>query len=76
MLDGEIVAFSGGRTDFARLQRRMGLTRRQDVAASGVAVTYYVFDLLRLDGADTRNCRCGPASRCCAGRRRTAPRSG
>ncbi|MGA5901083.1 non-homologous end-joining DNA ligase [Streptomyces venetus] len=54
VLDGEIVAFTGGRTDFARLQQRMGLTRRQDVAASGVAVTYYVFDLLRLDGADIR----------------------
>ena len=52
-VDGEIVAFSRGRTDFARLQQRMGLTRRQDVEASGVAVTYYVFDLLRLDGQDT-----------------------
>lgn len=51
-VDGEIVAFSRGRTDFARLQRRMGLTRREDVEASGVAVTYYVFDLLRLDGQD------------------------
>ncbi|MHC3474556.1 non-homologous end-joining DNA ligase [Streptomyces sp. 7R007] len=51
-VDGEIVAFSHGRTDFARLQQRMGLTRREDVEASGVAVTYYVFDLLRLDGSD------------------------
>lgn len=54
VLDGEIVAFSGGRTDFARPQRRMGLTRHQDVAASGVAVTYHVYDLLRLEGPDTR----------------------
>ncbi|AKJ15148.1 ATP-dependent DNA ligase [Streptomyces incarnatus] len=53
-VDGEVVAFSGGRTDFARLQRRMGLTRRRDIEASGVAVTYYLFDLLRLAGADTR----------------------
>jgi bifunctional non-homologous end joining protein LigD len=53
-VDGEVVAFSGGRTDFARLQRRMGLTRRRDIEASGVAVTYYLFDLLRLEGADTR----------------------
>lgn len=52
-VDGEMVAFSRGRTDFARLQQRMGLTRRQDIEASGVAVTYYVFDLLRLDGQDT-----------------------
>lgn len=53
-VDGEIVAFSHGRTDFARLQQRMGLTRRRDIKASGVAVTYYVFDLLRLEAADTR----------------------
>ncbi|TLS45279.1 ATP-dependent DNA ligase [Streptomyces montanus] len=53
-VDGEIVAFSRGRTDFARLQRRMGLTRRRDIEASGVAVTYYLFDLLRLEGADAR----------------------
>ncbi|MEW2400641.1 non-homologous end-joining DNA ligase [Streptomyces sp. NPDC046862] len=53
-IDGEIVAFSHGRTDFSRLQQRMGLTRRSDVEASPVAVTYYVFDVMRLDGADTR----------------------
>ncbi|MFJ6700628.1 non-homologous end-joining DNA ligase [Streptomyces sp. NPDC091272] len=53
-LDGEIVAYSHGRTDFAQLQQRMGLTRPADVAASKVAVTYYVFDLLRLDGVDVR----------------------
>ena len=52
-VDGEIVAFTRGRTDFARLQRRMGLTRRREIEASGVAVTYCLFDLLRLDGADT-----------------------
>ncbi|MEV5947836.1 non-homologous end-joining DNA ligase [Streptomyces sp. NPDC051993] len=53
-VDGEIVAYSHGRTDFARLQQRMGLTRPADVAASNVAVTYYVFDLLRLDAMDVR----------------------
>ncbi|NED79843.1 ATP-dependent DNA ligase [Streptomyces sp. SID11233] len=53
-IDGEIVAYSHGRTDFARLQQRMGLTRAADVAATQVAVTYYVFDLLRLDGVDVR----------------------
>jgi DNA ligase D-like protein (predicted ligase) len=52
-VDGEIVAFWHGRTDFARLQQRMGLTRRREIEASGVAVTYYVFDLLRLEGEDT-----------------------
>ncbi|MGC5568678.1 non-homologous end-joining DNA ligase [Streptomyces sp. FR-108] len=52
-VDGEIVAFSRGRTDFGLLQQRMGLTRRRDVEASAVAVTYCLFDLLRLEGADT-----------------------
>ncbi|WP_320777244.1 non-homologous end-joining DNA ligase [Streptomyces sp. CRN 30] len=53
-VDGEIVAFSGDRTDFSLLQQRMGLTRRRDVEASPVVVTYYLFDLLGLDGADIR----------------------
>lgn len=52
-VDGEIVAFAHGRTDFARLQRRMGLTRRREIEATGVDVTYYLFDLLRLEGTDT-----------------------
>ncbi|WP_353940660.1 non-homologous end-joining DNA ligase [Streptomyces sp. HUAS MG91] len=53
-IDGEMVAYAHGRTDFGRLQQRMGLTRPADVARSGVAVTYYAFDLLRLDGTDLR----------------------
>ncbi|MGW1893801.1 non-homologous end-joining DNA ligase [Streptomyces sp. NPDC002004] len=53
-VDGEIVAFRGGRTDFSLLQQRMGLTHRRAIEATGVAVTYYLFDLLRLDGADIR----------------------
>ncbi|MEU6394586.1 non-homologous end-joining DNA ligase [Streptomyces sp. NPDC046939] len=53
-VDGEIVAYAGGRTDFSLLQQRMGLTRRADVERSKVAVTYHVFDLLRLDGVDVR----------------------
>lgn len=51
-VDGEVVAFSGGRTDFARLQQRMQLTDPRRALATGVAVTYYLFDLLRLDGMD------------------------
>ncbi|MFZ3565413.1 non-homologous end-joining DNA ligase [Streptomyces sp. BH097] len=53
-VDGEIVAYAHGRTDFSRLQQRMGLTKPREVAASTVAVKYYVFDLLRVDGADVR----------------------
>ncbi|WP_372515804.1 non-homologous end-joining DNA ligase [Streptantibioticus silvisoli] len=52
VLDGEVVALDRGRTSFSLLQRRMGLTDARAAAASGVTVTYYVFDLLRLDGHD------------------------
>ncbi|MFC5724486.1 non-homologous end-joining DNA ligase [Streptomyces gamaensis] len=51
-VDGEVVALSGGRTDFARLQRRMQITDPARARASGVAVVYYVFDLLSLNGVD------------------------
>jgi DNA ligase D-like protein (predicted ligase) len=52
VLDGEIVAFSHGRTDFSRLQQRLGISDERRARASHVAVTYYVFDILRLEGAD------------------------
>jgi DNA ligase D-like protein (predicted ligase) len=46
VVDGEVVAFGGaGVTSFSRLQRRH---------RERVAIFYYVFDLLRLDGEDTR----------------------
>ena len=44
-VDGEIVAFDRGRTSFARLAQR---------GHRKVAVFYYVFDLLWLDGFDVR----------------------
>lgn len=53
-VDGEIVAFHAGRTDFSRLQQRIQLTDPDKARRSGVAVFYYVFDLLRLDGKDLR----------------------
>ncbi|MBT2541582.1 non-homologous end-joining DNA ligase [Streptomyces sp. ISL-44] len=52
-MDGELVALRRGRTDFALLQQRMGLTAPEAVQASTVRVTYYLFDLLLLDGYDT-----------------------
>ncbi|MFI9721834.1 non-homologous end-joining DNA ligase [Streptomyces sp. NPDC052396] len=52
-VDGEVVALHRGRTDFERLQRRMQLTSPVQARASGIVVTYYLFDLLRLDGQDT-----------------------
>lgn len=54
VVDGEVVAFEGRRTSFARLQGRLGLTDAEQVRASGVAVYYYVFDVLHLAGNDTR----------------------
>jgi DNA ligase D-like protein (predicted ligase) len=45
VLDGEVVAFAGGRTSFAALSAR---------GHAPVAVFLYVFDVLWLDGHDTR----------------------
>jgi bifunctional non-homologous end joining protein LigD len=45
VVDGEIVAFDGAQTSFARLAQR---------GHHPVPVFYYVFDLLWLDGADVR----------------------
>ena len=44
VLDGEVVAFDGAQTSFARLQQR---------GERPVAVFYYVFDVLYADGEDT-----------------------
>jgi bifunctional non-homologous end joining protein LigD len=53
VVDGEIVAFDGRRTSFARLQGRSGITNAEEARASGIQVFYYLFDLLYLDGEDT-----------------------
>jgi DNA ligase D-like protein (predicted ligase) len=50
--DGEIVAFDGAQTSFAKLQARIHLTDPQRIAATGVDVFYYLFDLLAYDGFD------------------------
>lgn len=55
VIDGEIVAFDGARTSFSRLQPRINLTESTDIENSGVAVCFYVFDLLELDGEDLRD---------------------
>jgi bifunctional non-homologous end joining protein LigD len=54
LLDGEIVAFKGGQTSFERLQQRMQIRDPERARRSPVAVYYYVFDLLELDGEDMR----------------------
>jgi len=54
LIDGEIVAFVDGRTSFERLQRRIGITDPVRARRTGVAVYYYIFDLLELGGEDVR----------------------
>jgi len=53
IVDGEIVAFEGGRTSFERLQRRIQIRDPAAALSSGVRVFYYLFDVLHLDGYDT-----------------------
>ena len=54
VVDGEVVAFEGSRTSFARLQPRIHLSSAAKARRSGVAVCFYVFDVLRVDGEDVR----------------------
>ena len=53
VVDGEIVAFEGRRTSFARLQGRLGVTDPDEARQSGIAVFYYLFDIMHLDGEAT-----------------------
>ncbi len=55
VLDGEIVAFDGGRPSFEALQPRMHVTSPAQAAqlAGTTPVTYLVFDLLHLDWRPT-----------------------
>jgi bifunctional non-homologous end joining protein LigD len=53
VVDGEVVAFEGRHTSFARLQGRLGITDPKVAAASKIRVFYYLFDLLHLDGKST-----------------------
>jgi bifunctional non-homologous end joining protein LigD len=55
VLDGEVVAFDGPRTDFGKLQSRMHVADRREALrrAGDTPVVYIVFDLLHLDGIDT-----------------------
>ncbi len=50
--DGEIVAFEGTRTSFARLQRRMQISDPERARRAGVPVFFYLFDILYVDGYD------------------------
>jgi DNA ligase D-like protein (predicted ligase) len=53
VVDGEVVAFEGRRTSFARLQGRLGITNPHAARKTGIVVFYYLFDLLHLNGRST-----------------------
>ena len=54
IIDGEIVAFDGAQTSFARLQQRLGVRHPADALRAQVPVYYYIFDVLWADGRDVR----------------------
>jgi bifunctional non-homologous end joining protein LigD len=54
IVDGEIVAFDGRQTSFARLQQRMQLVAPLPELVRRVPVYYYLFDIVYADGADLR----------------------
>ena len=49
-VDGEVAAFKGSLTSFARLQQRMQVSNPEQARESGIAVFFYLFDILNLDG--------------------------
>jgi bifunctional non-homologous end joining protein LigD len=54
IVDGEIVAFDGGQTRFARLQQRLGVRHPGPDLLAEVPVYYYIFDVLWADDRDVR----------------------
>jgi bifunctional non-homologous end joining protein LigD len=48
--DGEIVAFEGAQTSFARLQGRMQIQDPEQARRTGIPVFLYLFDLVYFDG--------------------------
>nr|WP_251014264.1 hypothetical protein [Rhodococcus qingshengii] len=57
VLDGEIVALGpDGVPSFSRLQRRMHVLKPTAQIRNGALTTYYVFDVLDIDGTSTTDC--------------------
>jgi bifunctional non-homologous end joining protein LigD len=54
ILDGEIVAFQGSITSFAKLQQRMQVSRPSAELRREIPVWFYAFDVPYLSGFDTR----------------------
>jgi DNA ligase D-like protein (predicted ligase) len=54
LVDGEIVAFEGGVTSFAKLQQRMQVEHPSGELRIKVPVWFYLFDVLMLEGFEIR----------------------
>jgi bifunctional non-homologous end joining protein LigD len=54
IIDGEIVAFDGSQTKFARLQQRLGVRHPGPDLVAEVPVWYYIFDVLWAGDRDVR----------------------
>ncbi len=52
VVDGEVVAFDGNRTSFAKLQGRIGIKDPEEARRSKITVFYYVFDIVYIDAYD------------------------
>jgi len=55
IIDGEVVAFDGGQTRFARLQQRLGVRHPGPDLRADVPVCYYIFDVLWAGDGDVRS---------------------
>lgn len=55
ILDGEVVAFEGKLTSFAKLQPRSGLINPEEALKTGIKIYIYIFDILYLDGFELLN---------------------
>src|SRR5437867_1672024 len=53
-VDGEVVAFDGSVTSFAKLQQRMQVVHPSEELVRRIPVFIYTFDLLHYNGYDTR----------------------
>jgi DNA ligase D-like protein (predicted ligase) len=58
VIDGEVVAFDGKRTSFEKLQGRIGIKDPDEARRTGIAVFYYVFDVMFVNGFDVRAVAC------------------
>ena len=66
IIDGEIVAFDGSQTRFARLQQRLGVRHPGPDLLAQVPVWFYIFDVLWADGRDVRPLPLRGRKRSCA----------